>query len=81
MLLSGGRAAWSALRFANGKGVRVVCVAPGWIATNASIRLATEAGTDLEGGKQRIIDSLGGIPPLPALEPRRGCKPDYVSRT
>lgn len=48
------------------QGVRVVRVAPGWIATNASIRLAerlaAEAGTDLQGGKQIIMDSLGGIP-------------------
>ncbi len=48
------------------KGVRVVRVSPGWIATDASIRLAerlaAEAGTDLEGGKRIIMDSLGGIP-------------------
>lgn len=48
------------------KGVRVVRVSPGWIATDASIRLAerlaAEAGTDLEGGKRMIMDSLGGIP-------------------
>jgi hypothetical protein len=48
------------------KGVRVVRVSPGWIATGASIRLAerlaAEAGTDLEGGKRMIMDSLGGIP-------------------
>lgn len=55
LLLSGGRVEWSALRFAKGKGVRVVCVAQGRIASDASIRraerLASEAGTDLEGGK------------------------------
>lgn len=48
------------------KGIRVVRVAPGWIATDASIRLAerlaAEAGTDLEGGKRMIMESLGGIP-------------------
>lgn len=48
------------------KGVRVLRVAPGWIETEASIhlaqRLAAEAGTDLEGGKQIIMQSLGGIP-------------------
>lgn len=48
------------------KGVRVLRVAPGWIETEASIRLAerlaTEAGTDLEGGKRMIMQSLGGIP-------------------
>lgn len=48
------------------KGIRVVRVAPGWIGTDASIRLAErlaqEAGTDLEGGKQIIMEALGGIP-------------------
>ncbi|MDX3905598.1 MAG: SDR family oxidoreductase [Pigmentiphaga sp.] len=48
------------------KGVRVIRVAPGWIETEAAValaeRLALEAGTDYEGGKQIIMDSLGGIP-------------------
>lgn len=48
------------------KGVRVVRVALGWIETEASVRLAerlaAEAGTDLDGGKRMIMDSLGGIP-------------------
>lgn len=48
------------------KGVRVVRVAPGWIETEASIRLAErlaqEADTDLEGGKRMIMEALGGIP-------------------
>ncbi|MEH6773626.1 MAG: SDR family oxidoreductase [Cereibacter changlensis] len=48
------------------KGVRVLRVAPGWIETEASVRLAErlaqEAGTDLEGGKRLIMESLGGIP-------------------
>lgn len=48
------------------KGVRVVRVAPGWIETEASTRLAErlaqEAGTDYEGGKKIIMNSLGGIP-------------------
>lgn len=48
------------------KGVRVVRVAPGWIETQASVelaqRLALAAGTDYEGGKKIIMDSLGGIP-------------------
>lgn len=48
------------------KGVRVVRVSPGWIETEASVRLAERlakvAGTDYEGGKQIIMDSLGGIP-------------------
>ncbi|MBC3464004.1 SDR family oxidoreductase [Pseudomonas sp. RW10S2] len=48
------------------KGVRVVRVAPGWIETEASValaeRLASEAGTDYEGGKRIIMQALGGIP-------------------
>ncbi|TIM41168.1 SDR family oxidoreductase [Mesorhizobium sp.] len=48
------------------KGVRVVRVSPGWIETEASVklarRLADEAGTDVEGGKKIIMASLGGIP-------------------
>lgn len=47
-------------------GVRVVRVAPGWIETEASIRLvervAADAGTDLDGGRRLIMQSLGGIP-------------------
>lgn len=48
------------------KGVRVVRVAPGWVETEAAVamaeRLASQAGTDYEGGKQIIMKSLGGIP-------------------
>lgn len=48
------------------KGVRVVRVSPGWIETEAAVafasRLATEAGTDYEGGKRIIMAALGGIP-------------------
>ena len=48
------------------QGIRVVRVSPGWIETEASValaeRLALEAGTDYEGGKRIIMDSLGGIP-------------------
>lgn len=48
------------------KGVRVVRVSPGWIETEASVhlaqRLAAQAGTDLAGGKQIVMDGLGGIP-------------------
>jgi NAD(P)-dependent dehydrogenase (short-subunit alcohol dehydrogenase family) len=48
------------------KGVRVLRVAPGWIETEASValaeRLAAQAGTDYEGGKRIIMQSLGGIP-------------------
>lgn len=48
------------------RGIRVLRVAPGWIETEASVRLATrlaeEAGSDLAGGKRIIMQSLGGIP-------------------
>lgn len=48
------------------KGVRVVRVSPGWIETEAAValaeRLASQAGTDYEGGKQLIMNALGGIP-------------------
>ena len=48
------------------KGVRVVRVSPGWVETEASValteRLARQANTDYEGGKQIIMTSLGGIP-------------------
>jgi NAD(P)-dependent dehydrogenase (short-subunit alcohol dehydrogenase family) len=48
------------------KGVRVVRVSPGWVQTDAAAglieRLATEAGTDFDGARQVLMDSLGGIP-------------------
>ena len=59
------------------KGVRVVRVSPGWIETEAAVRLAErlakDAGTDYEGGKRIIMDSLGGIPI------GRPSKPDEVA--
>jgi len=48
------------------KGVRVLSVAPGWIETEASVRLAerlaAEAGTDYEGGRRIVMQSIGGVP-------------------
>lgn len=48
------------------KGVRVVRVSPGWVETEASValaeRLARQSGTNYEGGKKIIMESLGGIP-------------------
>jgi NAD(P)-dependent dehydrogenase (short-subunit alcohol dehydrogenase family) len=48
------------------KGIRVVRVSPGWVETDAAValaeRLAEQAGTDYEGGKQIIMQALGGIP-------------------
>lgn len=47
-------------------GVRVVRVSPGWIETDAAVayaeRLARDAGTDYDGGRKIIMESLGGIP-------------------
>lgn len=48
------------------KGIRVVRVSPGWVETEAAVRLAErladQAETDYKGGKRVIMDSLGGIP-------------------
>jgi NAD(P)-dependent dehydrogenase (short-subunit alcohol dehydrogenase family) len=48
------------------QGIRVVRVSPGWVETEAAVamaeRLAAQAGTDYEGGKQIIMKALGGIP-------------------
>jgi NAD(P)-dependent dehydrogenase (short-subunit alcohol dehydrogenase family) len=48
------------------KGVRVVRVSPGWVETTAATalvaRLASEAGSDEQTARQRLMDSLGGIP-------------------
>ncbi len=48
------------------KGVRVVRVSPGWIETEAAVRLAerlgAESGAGVEAGKRMIMASLGGIP-------------------
>jgi len=56
------------------KGIRVVRVSPGWIETEAAValaqRLATQAGTDYEGGKQLIMKGLGGIPLGRPAKPR-----------
>jgi NAD(P)-dependent dehydrogenase (short-subunit alcohol dehydrogenase family) len=56
------------------KGVRVVRVSPGWVETEASVRLAerlaAQAGTDYEGGKQIIMKGLGSIPLGRPAKPR-----------
>lgn len=48
------------------KGVRVVRISPGWIETESSLhlaeRLGAELGADVMAGKQKIMESLGGIP-------------------
>ena len=56
------------------KGVRVLRVAPGWIETDAAVRLVTElarkSGTDYEGARQGLMNSLGGIPLGRAAKPQ-----------
>ena len=48
------------------KGIRVVRVSPGWVETEAAVglveELAKKMGTDYEGARQALMDSLGGIP-------------------
>ena len=48
------------------RGVRVVRVSPGWVETEAAVdlvkKLATKSGTDYEGARRSLMDSLGGIP-------------------
>ncbi len=48
------------------KGIRVVRVSPGWVETEAAVRLVTQlakkTGTDYEGARQGLMKSLGGIP-------------------
>src|SRR5437773_3526776 len=48
------------------KGIRVVRVSPGWVETEAAVRLVTElgrkTGTDYENARQSLMNSLGGIP-------------------
>jgi NAD(P)-dependent dehydrogenase (short-subunit alcohol dehydrogenase family) len=48
------------------KGIRVVRISPGWVETEAAVRLVTElaknTGTDYEGARQGLMKSLGGIP-------------------
>lgn len=56
------------------KGVRVVQVAPGWVRTDGAQGLieeiASKSGTDEEGAKKIIMDSLGGIPIGRPAEPK-----------
>jgi len=48
------------------KGIRVIRVAPGWVETEAAVRLvkrlAEEGGTDYDGARTSLMNSLGGIP-------------------
>src|SRR5437016_11555922 len=48
------------------KGIRVIRVSPGWVETEAAVRLvnrlAEESGADYEGARMGLMASLGGIP-------------------
>jgi len=48
------------------KGVRVVRVSPGWVETDGAVglvnELAEKQGTDYDGARKHLMDSLGGIP-------------------
>jgi NAD(P)-dependent dehydrogenase (short-subunit alcohol dehydrogenase family) len=48
------------------KGIRVIRVSPGWIETEAAVRLvnriAAQNSTDFAAAQRRLMDSLGGIP-------------------
>jgi NAD(P)-dependent dehydrogenase (short-subunit alcohol dehydrogenase family) len=56
------------------KGVRVVRVAPGWVETEAAVRLvdrlAQTTGGDYESARRGLMDSLGGIPIGRPAKPR-----------
>jgi NAD(P)-dependent dehydrogenase (short-subunit alcohol dehydrogenase family) len=48
------------------KGIRVIRVSPGWVETEAAVRLvnrlAEEGGTDYEAARKGLMASFGGIP-------------------
>jgi hypothetical protein len=48
------------------KGVRVLRVSPGWVETDGAVglvnELAMKRGTDYDGARKLLMDSLGGIP-------------------
>jgi NAD(P)-dependent dehydrogenase (short-subunit alcohol dehydrogenase family) len=48
------------------KGIRVVRVSPGWVETDGAVGLVNELaatrGTDYDGARKILMDSLGGIP-------------------
>ena len=56
------------------KGIRVVRVSPGWVETEAAVglvnELAANKGTDYEGARKFLMDSLGGIPIGRPAQPR-----------
>ena len=48
------------------KGIRVIRVSPGWVETEAAVRLVSElaakSDTDYDGARTALMQSLGGIP-------------------
>ena len=56
------------------KGIRVVRISPGWVETEAAVglvnELAANKGTDYEGARKTLMDSLGGIPIGHPAQPR-----------
>jgi len=56
------------------KGIRVVRVAPGWVETEAAVglvnELAANQGTDYDGARRALMQSLGGIPIGRPAQPR-----------
>ena len=56
------------------KGVRVLTVSPGWIATTASVammeRIASSSNISVEEATQSVMDALGGIPFGKPAQPR-----------
>lgn len=56
------------------KGIRVVRVSPGWVETEAAVglvnKLAANMGTDYEGARKALMNSLGGIPIGRPAKPR-----------
>ena len=48
------------------QGIRVVRVSPGWVETDGAVglvnELAAKQGTDYDGARKILMDSLGGIP-------------------
>ena len=55
------------------KGVRVLTVSPGWIATDATVnflwRIAQSSNVSIDEARQSVMDALGGIPAGRPAEP------------
>src|SRR3989449_575379 len=56
------------------KGIRVVRVSPGWVETGGAVGLieefAAKMGTNFEGARKALMDTLGGIPIRRPAPPR-----------